>query len=287
MRPSRSEFIALRGLRHHVRRWGATDAPRLFLLHGWMDMSASFQFLVDALRGDWQVIAPDWRGFGLSRWQGRPYWFPDYVADLDALLERYSPGEPARLVGHSMGGNIAALYAGLRPARVLRLANLEGFGLAPSDPGEAPERYRKWLDQLAAEPEMRVHADTAALAARLRRDNPRLDEARALFLAGHLGEAGPDGVTVRADPWHRVVNPVLYRLDEAMACWRQVRAPVLWVVGGESPLLARFAADPAAYAARLACFAELREARIEGAGHMLQHDRPEALAALIEDFLAA
>ncbi|MBS1173205.1 MAG: putative methyl ester carboxylesterase, partial [Proteobacteria bacterium] len=85
-----------------MRRWGADGAPRLFVLHGWMDVGASFQFVVDALEGEWQVIAPDWRGFGESEWTGRPYWFPDYLADLDALLARYSSDEPARLVGASM-----------------------------------------------------------------------------------------------------------------------------------------------------------------------------------------
>ncbi|MDE1005387.1 MAG: alpha/beta hydrolase, partial [Paraburkholderia fungorum] len=68
MNTSRSEFVAVRGIRLHVRRWGNPDAPMLFMLHGWMDVAASFQFVVDALGGDWQVIAPDMRGFGLSDW---------------------------------------------------------------------------------------------------------------------------------------------------------------------------------------------------------------------------
>ena len=62
MKSSRSEFIDIRGLRTHVRHWGPEDAPRLFLLHGWLDVSAAFQFTVDALKQDWHVIAPDWRG---------------------------------------------------------------------------------------------------------------------------------------------------------------------------------------------------------------------------------
>ena len=66
MKASRSEFLDIRGLRYHVRTWGNASAPKLFLLHGWMDVSASFQFVVDELRRDWHVIAPDWRGFGLS-----------------------------------------------------------------------------------------------------------------------------------------------------------------------------------------------------------------------------
>ena len=66
MKPSQSHILQVRGLRYHVRTWGDERSPRLVLLHGWMDVSASFQFLVDALQGEWYVVAPDWRGFGLS-----------------------------------------------------------------------------------------------------------------------------------------------------------------------------------------------------------------------------
>ncbi|TMI38202.1 MAG: alpha/beta hydrolase, partial [Betaproteobacteria bacterium] len=65
MRKSESLFLDIRGLRYHVRRWPGTGAPKMLLLHGWMDVSASFQFVVDALRGDWDIYAPDWRGYGL------------------------------------------------------------------------------------------------------------------------------------------------------------------------------------------------------------------------------
>ena len=82
MKQSLSQFHDIRGLRYHVRTWGSPGAPRLFLLHGWMDVSASFQFLVDGFRREWHVIAPDWRGFGLSGSDGHGYWFADYYADL-------------------------------------------------------------------------------------------------------------------------------------------------------------------------------------------------------------
>ena len=91
MRPSTSQFVDVRGLRYHVRTWGDARARKLILLHGWMDVSASFQFLVDALSADWQVLAPDWRGFGLSEWPHEGYWFADYVADLDACCARWRP----------------------------------------------------------------------------------------------------------------------------------------------------------------------------------------------------
>src|SRR5262245_49556059 len=101
MKKSESLFLDIRGLRYHCRCWGDPTAPKLVLLHGWMDVSASFQFLVDALRGEWRAIAPDWRGYGLSDWSGADsYWFPDYLADLDVLLRELAPSEPVVLIGH-------------------------------------------------------------------------------------------------------------------------------------------------------------------------------------------
>jgi pimeloyl-ACP methyl ester carboxylesterase len=286
MKESHGEIVTRRGGRMHVRLWGPAGAPRLFLLHGWMDVAASFQFVVDSLRNEWRVIAPDWRGFGSSDWNRDAYWFPDYLADLDTLLRHYSPDEPVRLVGHSMGGNVASLYAGVRPQRVGRLALLEGFGLPAVAAGEAPARYARWLDQLAEVPGLRDYADRGQLAERLRRDNPRLTDERAAFLAAHLGMVQADGrIAMAADPYHRVVNPVLYRLEEAKACWRRVTAPVLWVVGSESTLLKNFAIHDDDYRERLACFGDLRETVIADAGHNMHHDQPERLATVLEDFL--
>ena len=59
MKPSRSSFLTLRGVRYHVRTWGSPQRRLLVLLHGWMDVSASLQFLVDALEEDWHCVAPD------------------------------------------------------------------------------------------------------------------------------------------------------------------------------------------------------------------------------------
>jgi pimeloyl-ACP methyl ester carboxylesterase len=64
--------------------------------------------------------------------------FADYLADLDQLLDHYAPGEAVDLVGHSMGGNVAMMYAGVRPARIRRLVNLEGFGMPATRPARRP-----------------------------------------------------------------------------------------------------------------------------------------------------
>ena len=284
MKTSLSEFVLLRERRMHFRVWGDAAAPRLFLLHGWGDVAASFQFMVDALRRDWRVVAPDWRGFGWSQWNGDAYWFPDYIADLDALLEHYSADEPARLVGHSMGGNVATLYAGIRPERVAGIVNLEGFGLKPTDPAEAPTRYARWLGQVRAGTEFRVYPDRAAFAARLRHENPRLTPERAAFLAEHLAQTAAGGVRLAADPCHRWANPILYRLEEAKACWRRVTAPVLWVRGEDSGFLREHIPVTDEYRERLACLAHARDVLLPECGHNIHHDRPEDVARLIEEF---
>ena len=286
MRAAESQFLDIRGLRYHVRRWPHPGAPKLVLLHGWMDVSASFQFLVDELRGDWDVYAPDWRGYGLTEWSAADcYWFPDYLGDLDFILDEIAPGEPVNLVGHSLGGNAAALYAGIRPARVAKLVNLEGFGLSPSRPEQAPERYARWMDELHDGPQLRPYAGFAALEERLRAGNPRLTRERAHFLARHWGKELDDGtVALRGDPSHKIVNAQLYRYEEALACWRQVTAPVLWVEGAESETARRLKLDPAEVAGRRAAFRNVRVATVADAGHMLHHDQPAAVAALIEEF---
>lgn len=289
MKVSESQFLDIRGRRLHVRLWGSETAPMLVLLHGWCDVSASWQFVVDALARDWRVVAPDWRGFGLSEWNNDVYWFPDYVADLDALLLHYSPQAPVRLVGHSLGGNAACLYAGIRPARVAQLINLEGLGLRRYAPEEAPERYANWLDQLRDTPSFRSYPDRSAFAARLQKENPRLSDQKARFLAQQMGEDdGAGGIHLAADPFHRWVNPTIYRVEEAKAIWRQVTAPVLWVTAADSAIFKQlFAIDAEEYRSRIACFRDLREVMLQDCGHNLHHDQPQQVAQLIEEFLIA
>jgi len=289
MKPSRSEFVPIRGVRYHLRTWGPVDAPMLLLLHGAQDVSASWQFMVDALAHDWRVVAPDWRGHGLSGRSGADtYWFPDYVADLDGLLERLSPQRPARLVGHSMGAQVAALYAGVRSDRVARLVNVDGFGPPGGRHDPAPRRLAKWLAQLTDDTAQRPYESFDEFALRMRSENPRLDEARARFLAGEWGEVAADGTVVRrADPALKRVTPLTLSQDDLIDCWRQTRAAVLWIDGAQSGLWARLVADPQAFETRAGAYANLQIEHVEDAGHNIHHDQPERLAALVEAFMQA
>jgi pimeloyl-ACP methyl ester carboxylesterase len=291
MKSSHSEFITVRGLRYHVRHWGDPAAPKLFMVHGWMDVSASFQFVVDCLRRDWHVIAPDWRGFGLTERPGADcYWFPDYLGDLDAILDHYSPQAPVNLLGHSMGGNVVCIYAGVRPQRIAKLINLEGFGLPATTPDQAPGRYASWLDELRAPPTLRGYPTQAAVAARLQKTNPRLNDERAVFLAEHwAARNAQDEWEILGDPAHKLSNPMLYRVDEVLACWQAITAPVLWVEADDTDAWRWMGPKEQARGEidrRIGFLRDVRTATLRDAGHMLHHDQPEALAVLIEDFLA-
>lgn len=286
MKPSRSEFLHLRGLRYHVRHWGDDDAPTLYLLHGWLDVSGTFQHLVDGFERDWHVIAPDWRGLGHSGWAPGGYWFPDYLADLDALVTHYTPDDPIRLVGHSMGAQAASLFAGLRPSRCAQLVIMDGLFLPDMEAELAPKRYASWLDQQRKPPAQRFYDGYEDLSRRIRKQHPKLSEERALYIARCWArEDGHGRIALCADPAHRFHGPSLYRAAESMAVWRQVTASTLFIDGSESAFTRAIESDEVV--TRRQCFADHRAALVTGAGHMLHFDAPEDTAQQIEDFLRA
>lgn len=303
-RTSRSEFVPIRNLNYHVWTWGepSPGVATLVLVHGWMDVAASYQFVVDAFSNAFMqgrhVIAPDWRGYGLTK--GAPvdnYWFPDYMADLDFLLDHYAPDMPVDLVGHSMGGNVAMHYAGVRPQRIRRLVNLEGFGGPASSPDQAPARYATWMDELKKlqRGELALHAyDSAAgVARRLSRTNPRLarDKAgldKANWLATQWARENTSGQwEIQGDAAHKIVNAQLSRVDETLELYKCIGMPLLAVEASDSALASwwkgKFTLTQ--YHERLQTVRDCRIAVVQDAGHMLHHDQPEQVARLLEDFL--
>ncbi len=283
--PGRHETRCFRGLEHHLIRWGPDSDDPVLVLHGYADCAGSFQFVADEIAPTLPLVAIDWRGFGGSARSPGGYWFPDYCADLEQFIEQLCPRGPARLVGHSMGANVAMIYAGVRPARVRCLVNLEGFGLPRTEPSQAPTRIEKWLDQLRSAEPFSDYANTAQLAERIMKRNPRLTAERAAWVAECWSEPLPGGgVRLVTDPAHKHVNPYLYRREEMEACWRRIEAPVLLVVGGESDLVARLGGEGGIEMFR-PLVQRLRVERVAGAGHMLHHEAPRAVARLIESLV--
>jgi pimeloyl-ACP methyl ester carboxylesterase len=288
----------VRGLHYHLETWGSSDLaspdrPLLLLLHGWMDVGASFQFMVDALaalEGEQRwIVAPDWRGFGRSSAGGSDsYWFPDYLGDLDAIIDALSPAQPIDLLGHSMGGNVVMSYAGVRPERVRRLINLEGFGLPATRPQQAPKRLLQWLDELKTPAALRPYPSADAVAARLIKTNPRLAPDKAAWLATRWAAPGADGQwQLLADAAHKHVNPALYQADEVVETWRGIVAPLLWVEGADTDMSKWWGEryPRSEFEARLAVVPRCERQTLKDCGHMLHHDQPEALAARLLGFL--
>ena len=304
LRKAASQFDNLRRLCYHAHHWGdaslaSPERPPLVLLHGWMDVGASYQFFVDALAAvegakRW-VIAPDWRGFGRTDAPAADcYWFPDYVADLDAWLDAVLPAKrfgAIDLVGHSMGGNVAMVYAGVRPERVRRLTNLEGFGMPRTTAEQAPGRLLQWLDELKRPERLRDYASLAEVADRLCANNPLLSRDKADWLAPHWAEQREGGRWhIQGDPAHKRTNPVLYQADEIIETWKRIAAPLLWVDGDRTDVAKwwgnRYPRDE--FDARLAAVpGQVRKVQLAPCGHMLHHDQPEALAAEVLAFLQA
>jgi len=285
-RSPRHEQLSVRGLKHRLTWWGEpTDTP-IFLLHGFLDCGATWQFLVDCLPDTWSLVAPDWRGFGGSEWAPDGYWFPDYLADFEALLDALAPGQPARVIAHSMGANIALLYGGVRPQRLKWLVNLEGIGLRRTQPDEAPARYATWLDELKQPLDGGRYQSVQQLADVLMKRNPRLAADRAQFLARAWTREADGTVRLAFDPRHRWVNPVLYRREEAEACWSRVTIPILFVAGGSSGHQERRLADFNVERMH-ALFRDVQMVTLPGLGHMMHHEDPPAVAAPIINFARA
>ena len=291
--------MSLRGCRYHLLQWGEhqSELPPLVLAHGWMDVAASWQFMVDAFSEAFvsgrRIVAFDWRGYGLTDTPPTDsYWFPDYLGDLDALLDVLSPDQPIDLVGHSMGGNVVMMYAGVRPARIRRLVNLEGFGMAATRPAQAPGRLGQWLDELRQLREgaidLKPYPDAGAVADRLVKTNPRLPRDKAEWLARQWAQAGGDGQwRILGDAAHKIVNPYLYRVDEVQEIFQRISAPVLAVQASDDSLgqwwKGKYTLSE--YHQRLQAVPQHRIAQIDDAGHMLHHDQPQALAQTLEAFL--
>lgn len=309
--PCASHHSTVRGWHLHWRSWGQAETGQspLFLLHGWMDVGASWQFVVDALRASGYsgyIIAPDWRGFGNSHSSANTapdtFYFPDYLADLDALIPQVlqhcglPTDSPIILAGHSMGAHAALLYSAARPQRVHRLINMEGFGAPPAPASAAPKRYTQWLDELhalrAGKLDLAGYNSQDAVAQRLLKTNPRIAPEHAYWLAGQWAapEAQAQGRwQILGAAAHKIINPVLFRVEEVQACYAAIACPVLTLLAEENRLHEWQGGNYslADYLQRLGHIANNRSITIDNAGHMLHHDQPKAVAQAVLAFLQA
>jgi pimeloyl-ACP methyl ester carboxylesterase len=148
-----------RGSIDAVDHHGDPGGPRVVLVHGAPDRSASFKRVLPLL-GDLHVITYDRRGYGRSIDVQPPATnFADHADDLLEVLD----GQPATVVGHSVGTNVVLTAAARRPDL------LPALGL-----WEPPMAWADWWpgDELRTTvTAMVAETDTRALGERFTRNN--------------------------------------------------------------------------------------------------------------------
>lgn len=286
--PSTSSFLTVQGLKLHLRHWSRPNKPKLLLLHGWMDASASFQFLVDHLPPEWDIYALDWRGFGLSEHQAFGYYDRSHMLiDLHLVRQHLCPNdEPIHIVGHSLGGMLASMYVGALPETCRSLTIAEGFGVPNGDLNKAHIRLRHYIEEHATLQPYPAPTTLADLARKQQQRNPLLGDAEALFVADALAHTNADGQLVyRADKKHKHTTPMPYHYAHAQALWRQISCPTLLLYGDTVPHNHYLNAIKDSLAERLASYPNAHSLQLAGAGHMLQWEAPQAFADALATFL--
>jgi pimeloyl-ACP methyl ester carboxylesterase len=268
---------------HRVRDEAAPSSGlTVLLVHGLLDNGATWDRVAAQLAAaGHDVLAPDLRGFGQSSWVGAGgyYHFPDYVADLAALVESLAPARLG-LVGHSMGGSIAVYYTGTFPARVERLALLEGLGPMDNDPEMGAARMEAWLrDRRRVDRTPRALGSLEEAAARLADHHPRVPRDVLAARAAQLTRVDESGRLVWAyDPLHRTTAPTPFYAAHFKAFLRQITCPTLVVGGGPLGWHVPDAEE------RVACLQSVERFDLEEAGHMMHWTQPEALGKRLARF---
>jgi pimeloyl-ACP methyl ester carboxylesterase len=279
-------FVTANGLRHHVLEWdGGGDT--VVLLHGFLDLAWSFDSVARRLcEAGFRAVAFDFRGHGETDWVGPGgyYHFPDYVLDLSELLPTLADG-PVHLLGHSMGGTVACMFAGTFPDRVRTLTLVEGIGpLAPTTQESTAERVRTWVRAVgrARARGTRPLASVDEALARMRLRTPDLPEGLGRFLADKGTRPADDGAgrLWRFDPLHRTPSPTTFRVEAFRPFLEAIEAPVLAVAGEHGYRLPD-------EDVRLAWLRGHRFVEVPAVGHMIHWLAPDALADALIPFLRA
>ncbi|MFO0550549.1 MAG: alpha/beta hydrolase [Polyangiaceae bacterium] len=286
-----TQRVRVNGLEYALHRFGEPARDRfperrtLLLLHGFLDAGATWDRVAPhLLAAGYDVVAPDLRGFGSTEWigSGGYYHFPDYVADVEDLVASLAPAWLG-VVGHSMGGGVAALYAGTRPDRVRKLAILEGLGPMDEPPALAVDRMRRWLEdrRRVVDRQPRPLGDLEAATDRLAASHPRLDRDLLRSRAALLTRALPSGELAWSwDPLHRTASPTPFSGRVFESFLRAITCPVLFVDGGPTGW------HPPDEDERLATIAELTKRSLPDAGHMMHWSHPDELARFILEAFA-
>jgi pimeloyl-ACP methyl ester carboxylesterase len=250
-------------------------APTLVMLHGYTGSKENWYPLARALGGRYRLLIPDLPGWGESeRKPGAAYGFPEQAGHVAAFIRALSPERPVVLLGHSMGGGIAALVAARHPDAVAQVGLLNAAGVRFKDnrfglavlAGRNPfavedaASLRRYLDtvffEAAAKPWIPWPASTGLIEKR------RADAAFEQAVLDRIGR-GADS---------------LLPGEEAS----RIRQPALLLWCRQDAVIDASALD--LYAARIP---QARRVLLDGCGHMSLMERPREVAAAVSGWIDA
>ena len=232
-------FYPLNNLNICVRQWIHSSKPQkiVLILHGWLDQSASWDPIAQYLyEHNCSVIVPDHRGHGLSEHisPSSHYHFPDYVADIALLHQRFDD-TPLHIIGHSMGGTIASIYSALFPTRVCSLTLIEGLGPAEESSLDIRNRYKKHLLQRLKPRSPRIFSAPKEALHKYVQHYDQLTAERAMFLSSRLLKKNEHGWQWCYDPRHKDKSAISFSLSRHLELLSEIACPTFLIHGSVSP----------------------------------------------------
>ena len=290
--PARADIVELNRTRLRTWEWGELDDPGVLLVHGAHDhgrMWDGFAPRIAAL--GYRVVALDIRGHGDSGPLSSGEMWAASALDLALLARQLGP--PVGIIGHSFGAGQSMYAAGVWPELFRWVVNLDGLGFGPDDDEQGEER--EWdivegvtrsiagAERVVMEPP-RIYPTLADMVERRQGVNTRLPREWVEHLVAHGAREVEGGFTWKADPMFRVGFPDAFGPEHLAAEHGMLEAPMLVLTGGEHDTWSEM--SPATIARRLTNFRDVRHRVIEGAGHYVHIEQPDAVVAAIADFLA-
>jgi esterase len=271
----RDETVTLNGLRFHYRDWGNADAQALICLHGFTSHARSWDTFARAMRDRYHVLALDQRGHGETEW-ATDYHPERRVEDLEAFVSTLGLDRFV-LLGLSMGGRVAFMYAAKHPRTVERLVIVD---IAP----EADPRGAQRIDRGVRANDVFDDPEQAVAAARLANPRPPEAELRARVL-NNLVRRDDGRWTFRYDVALRDgsgarVMPTPDEISRAWASLANITSPTLLVRGAESDIL-----SPELARRMLASIPDCRLVEVPNSGHSVPLDNPTGFIEAVRTFL--
>jgi len=274
--------LPLAGVNCAVAEWNPDGKIVALAFHGWLDNLASFETLASYMPNI-RVIAVDFPGHGHSEHlsKNKAYHFLDGLFLIDDLIEHFKL-EKVNLLGHSMGGAIATIYAAIQPARVEKLVLIEALGPVTSPPEEAHLTLRKALSQRRALKNKRKPIyQTFQQALTARAEVSEIEPKMIQPLVERALTSVDGGYTWRADSRLRIPSTLRLSEDQMRNILPNIESPTL-MIEAESGLLN---SPEAEYIQQRKPLVKQLQVNLMSGGHHLHLETPNKIAKLIKDFL--